>query len=131
MREILFRGKRKDNGEWVYGDISQHKNGKKFIKCGSAIHSFEVVPETVGQFTGLTANGKKIFDGDMVDCWSEGVNAKGVVQQRIDGLWFIYPAWQKNTMWGLCPDEYGNTTVKVIGNIYDNQELVEVTNGID
>ena len=64
MREILFRGKRVDNGEWVYGDLSQHKTGKKFIKCGSAIHSYEVIPKSIGQYTGLTdKNAKKIFEG--------------------------------------------------------------------
>lgn len=125
MREILFRGKRVDKGEWVKGDLSQHKTGKRFIKCGSAISSFEVIPETIGQYTGLTdKNGKKIFEGDIVDCWSEGVNAQGTVQQREDGLWIIYPAWQKHITWGLCPDAYNNTTVEIIGNIHDNPELL-------
>ena len=64
-------------------------------------------------------NNVLIFEGDIIECWSEGVNAKGTVQQRNDGLWIIYPAWQKNIMWGLCPDEQGKTTVKVIGNIHD------------
>jgi uncharacterized phage protein (TIGR01671 family) len=91
----------------------------------------KVYSETVGQYTGLTdKNGKKIFEGDIVDCWSEGVNAQGTVQQRRDGLWIIYPAWQKHIMWGLCPDEYSNTTVEVIGNIHDNPELIKRLNQI-
>ena len=132
MREILFRGKRKDNGDWVYGAFLHLNVGKDFI-CDGTVWigtlqpcKYEVDPETVGQFTGLTdKNGKKIFEGDIVDCWSEGVNAQGAVQQRKDGLWIIYPAWQKTIMWGLCPDEYCHTTVEVIGNIHDNPELLE------
>ena len=139
MREILFRGKRIDNGEWIVGHLLTFEDGRARIiesqtdifcyeKDNSIIQTVahEVYPETVGQFTGLLdKNGKKIFEGDIVDCWSEGVNAQGEVQQRKDGLWIIYPAWQKTIMWGLCPDEYCHTTVEVIGNIHDNPEMVE------
>ena len=86
---------------------------------------YHVKPATVGQYTGLIdKNGKRIFEGDIVECWSEGVNARGTVQQRKDGMWIIYPAWQKTIMWSLCPDEYSNTTVAVIGNIHDTPELL-------
>ena len=127
MREILFRGKNIDL-EWVEGDLLQ--NGVDYrtaIRTSKEGIVERVINHTVGQYTGLTdRNGKKIFEGDIVDCWSEGVNAQGTVQQRRDGLWIIYPAWQKHIMWGLCPDEYSHTTVEVIGNIYDNPELLEV-----
>ena len=131
MREILFRGIDEGTNEWVYGyyyeKLSDFGGEKRYyIFDDKTISKYNVLPETVGQYTGLTdKNGKKIFEGDIVDCWSEGVNAQGTVQQRRDGLWIIYPAWQKHIMWGLCPDEYSHTTVEVIGSIHDNPELLK------
>ena len=129
MREILFRGKRLDNGEWTQGFYKASPTGNHYItRVGpmGCAHPDKVDPATVGQYTGLKEqNSRKIFEGDIVDCWSEGVNAKGTVQQRNDGLWIIYPAWQKTIMWGLCPDQYCHTTVEVIGNIHDNPDLIE------
>lgn len=121
MREILFRGKRISGGEWISGFLVDEKH------IGDWVEAEPIYPETVGQFTGLTdKNGKKIFEGDIIECWSEGVKAKGTVQQNRGGLWIIYPAWQKHIMWGLCPNEDGSTDVEIIGNIHDNQELLQV-----
>lgn len=134
MREILFRGKSTGGiDKWIEGTGIFNDGINTWISfnepnCAIAygIKHRTVLPETVGQFTGLTdKSGMKIFEGDIVDCWSEGVNAQGTVQQRRDGLWIIYPAWQKHVMWGLCPDEYSNTIVEVVGNIHDNPELIK------
>jgi uncharacterized phage protein (TIGR01671 family) len=146
MREILFRGKQNE-GRWAEGVYFKHDTVKVcfssddpkprhlIIQDGFCdwgfeppIHCVDVNPKTVGQYTGLTdKNGKKIFEGDIIECWSEGVKARGTVQQNRGGLWIIYPAWQKRIMWGLCPNEDGSTDVEIIGNIHDNPELLEVS----
>ena len=63
--EITLNGK-KIKGEWVYGDLSQHKTGKRFIKSGSAIHSFEVIPETVCEYVKDDSKGNQVFENDIV-----------------------------------------------------------------
>ena len=134
MREILFRGKRCDNGEWVQGyyiraDHHWHKHGihKDWITLGAsanggwfALHNkYAVKAETVGQFTGLTdKNGKKIFEGDIVASqWCRGVVRYGEFNcSCCDGVF----GWYFN---GADIREYD--TYEVIGNIHDNPELME------
>ena len=111
MRKILFRGKT-DKGEWVQGDLSQHKTGKTFIKCGNATMSYEVIPASVGQFISLKdKNGRKIFEGDIVKTYDEHISEIvywGGMFCRSNGTrkWFL------------------TDNMTVIGNIHDNPELL-------
>lgn len=136
MREIKFRGKRKDNGEWVYGYLVKAVNGKTYIitmwdnegtyEDRPRILFIEVIPETVGQYTGMEdKNGTKIFEGDIITAWDLGVQASGDVRCRIDGFWYMYPSWQNEQFWYLKPNKDGvDDGVEVIGNIHDNPELL-------
>lgn len=139
MREILFRAKRKDDGEWVEGDLRQDRDLKTDYISGWDYYAaegglerepfeYEIDPETLCQYTGMVdKNGKRIWENDIVSAWSEGKYATGMVKQRIDGLYIIYPAYQHNEFWGLCPDKNRKTNVEVIGNVFDDKHLLADT----
>ena len=115
MREILFRGKRIDSGEWVYGTMYKIANDlNPFILTGGKSGcSYQVDEETVGQYTGLKdKNGKRIFDGDILSIWNESHDV--VVFE--DGAFDL-----ENTS---IPIRFANK-FEVIGNITDNPELLE------
>lgn len=159
-REIVFRGKRVDNGEWVEGLLTFKNEIRVFTTHKwyddgeegdyDTTEDLRVIPETVGQYTGLTdKNGKKIFEGDIVmysdeECYYPGeytefmgviVFEKGAFgigcreELPIDldywcdndnfvSLWELY--WNLNCTQDELP------MLEVIGNIYDNHELLEV-----
>ncbi len=119
MREILFRGKRKDNGEWICGDLVHwwgRHNTKPDIQIYNNVQRFNVIPETIGQYTGLTdKNGKKIFEGDIV-------NFDGILYHIVfvSGCFRICKNNQFSyTLHNLYP------SLEVIGNIHDNPELLK------
>lgn len=124
MREILFRGKRKDNGEWVEGYYSYANDGHgtELYMVGEKVTGvyYPVIPDTVGQYTGLTdENGKKIFEGDVVREYG-GEYAQGFYE--IDGNLIVeIPNTLANFILGSdCGCKY-----KIIGNIHDNPEIME------
>ncbi len=134
MREILFRGKRVDNGEWIEGFYA-NSGDSHFILIDNGfafgyVKMKEAHPETVGEYTGLKdKNGKRIFEGDIVryrpEYWCEP--QQSVVEYCADK--WNYPAFDlKDHNYeanGLqCAHEEGGC--EVIGNIHDNPELLEV-----
>lgn len=125
MREILFRGKRKDNGEWVQGYLyrsSEKLNPFIMLKSEKGA-SYEVNADTVGQYTGLTdKNGTKIFEGDIVDFSKRPDNGDyGTVIYDADETAFGIEYY--NIYRGLGENYYPKN-IEVIGNIYDNPELL-------
>lgn len=145
MREIKFRGKRIDNGIWVHGDLL-HICGGCIIYHGSQTESQliedrpnlavelymdEVSPvysDTVGMFTGLLdKNGKEIYEGDIL-----GTNEKviGWVKGDVRGycydvVYVNHPAGEKDwSLYGTVKHDY-HESIKVVGNIFDNPELLK------
>lgn len=163
MREILFRGKSVNDGRWVFGDLSNYGDCKTIttVKDFSILDSCEVIPETVGQYTGLKdVHYKRVFEGDIVkdiiplckglsllgrekllkermerrgiavvkfgyhDVKAEdpycvgrayGVYFEGDTALTTPAQYFGYGYWQENE----------DNQFEVIGNIWDNPELLE------
>ena len=136
MREILFRGKRLDNGEWVYGSFIQveHEDGSfttAIFQKKDAGGDAEVSPATVGQYTGLKdKNGKRIFEGDIVaQNWYDYDEPRDdsfgkVVFCEYDCSFSVMDVNKDGFMpLGRCGSYHWE--VEVIGNIHDNPELLK------
>lgn len=127
MREILFRGKRIDSGEWVYGTMYKiAKDLNPFILTGGKWGcSYQVDEETVGQYTGLKdKNGKRIFAGDVAKVL-QGKDKDIAYVGFENGAFMLYPKTgniYERTLWEYW---YNDWDVEVIGNITDNPELLE------
>ena len=123
MREYEFRGKRVDNGEWVYGGISFQHN-KAFIYTDDLPYdnTVEIDPATVGQYIGRKdKNNKKVWEGDLVRC-----------RDSYEPLTFQGKVSFDNASFFVKTDTGGHYRwmdyeVEVIGNIFDNIEPLEVT----
>ncbi len=146
IREILFKAKRKDNGEWVYGSLIIaegsvvyiiRSKSKAFIPKGESIicsaECYEINPETLCQYTGLTdKNGRKIWENDIAECnkRKEECGLYKVIWRKEYADFGVVPI--SNTCIGRYPIgfSYGKTLhgrdYKKVGNIFDNPELLEV-----
>ena len=130
MREILFRGKRFDEDEWIYGSLLENDvvvtKGATEVDddyIGFSDDWSSVLPETVGQYTGLTDKyGKRIFEWDIVEGGNfNDEDGYGVIEWDDDGARFIINGA------GIIVDfdNYYGYELEIIGNIYDNPELLE------
>ena len=134
MREILFRGKRLDNGEWVYGALANFRSIANEIYTAiipkvdvenSMMELKSVDPSTVGQYTGLKdKNGKRIFEGDIAKVL-QGKDKDIAYVGFENGAFMLYPKTgniYERTLWEYW---YNDWDVEIIGNITDNPELLE------
>ena len=130
MREILFRGKRTDNGEWVEGYLYITHNGEHEIsvyneEVNIERWTHEVDTSTVCQYTGMKdKNGKRIFDGDVAKVL-QGKDKDIAYVGFENGAFMLYPKTgniYERTLWEYWYNDYD---VEVIGNITDNPELLE------
>lgn len=125
MRNIKFRGKLTESGEWAHGDLVHAADGIRtaiLVSDKNIYDECEVFPSTVGQFTGLKdCHGTDIYEGDIVKACSQGEyricevawseKTLGFFLRHQSGPWFLSGAW-------------GLETVEIIGNIHDNPEIL-------
>jgi len=156
MREIKFRGKRLDNGEWIYGDLIT--DGVDFqIHCKdqrcrfnkddckqTLLKSYKVNPKTVGQYTGLKdKNGKEIYEEDIVtrkgfypffDVDSDRYNYLAIIEWVFCGFQYVLKCVnpeKRGISDGINEPIEDAENFEVIGNIYENQKLLENKNERD
>lgn len=149
MRDILFRGKRKDSGEWVYGGLhieigETDKDGNQkydYRILGLRGECYYVISETVGQYIGLSdKNGDKIFEGDILNGFEYPfLDDEGNHNYYAEVCWF-----SNSPAFGICTVKNPNSKVRgvsdgtsdyiedfkselweIIGNIYDNSKLLK------
>lgn len=131
MRTIKFRGQRLDNRQWIYGDLITFQNDYEICDHNTIDGSrYEVSPETVGQFTGLSdKNGKEICEGDIIEVLR--LNSKPcrhIVRYNDETGSYCQFAMSNGeltsfgTLWQSYIIEHNKV---IIGNIHDNPELLK------
>lgn len=132
MREIIFKAKRKDSGEWVEGYYLNIAKINRFICTGKikldgavkgiiAPEMYEIDPDTICQYTGLTdKNGRKIWENDIAYIRSSGLSGYGVIKYE-NGNLVLVDSKRKRTY-----SLYGEWKIRKDGNIFDNADLLEV-----
>ena len=135
MREILFRGRRVDNGEWETGSLVYARMGtsEEQVSIADKMTAYHtpVIPETVGQYTCLTdKNGKKIFEGDIVQYELHDIRNRAVIKYGAPKEESFCYGWylddnNGNTAFLVCKKWIKDYNCQVIGNIHDNPELLK------
>ena len=124
MREIKFRGISKNNNRWIYGFLSIDKNSAKmegfphYISRASGYLPVEVVPKSVGQYTGLKdKNGVEIYEGDILSYF--GFEYEVIFEESAFG-WY-----EDGTFYSFAEMAIGEIVrTNIIGNRYENPELL-------
>ena len=134
MREILFKAKRIDNGEWVEGYVVR-KHGLYFIydivnseSCRQNI--YEIDPETLCEFTGrCDKNGKRIWENDILMAHLDESYPEDVTYETVEWGVAGWVTHETNSIDREYLDEFDTEHYEVIGNIFDNKELLQEEHG--
>lgn len=131
MRDILFRGKRVDNGEWVYGSLVHRTKyygdttDKWFVLHGGEFDcdyydAEEVLPDTIGQYTGLKdKNGNRLYEKDIVNCKTKSYLFEGyTIEWYNDDARFVMV---KNGRRYAVSESF---EYEIVGNITDNSDML-------
>ena len=137
MREILFKAKKKDNGEWVEGCLVIDQSRPDIFKYriqpikSGVLYAAPINPDTLCQYTGLTdKNGNKIWENDIVkrNFYLYSSEAKyeerencGIVKYDKEYARFGYQC----SVFAMLSESKKHDTIEVIGNIFDNKKLLE------
>lgn len=135
MREILFKAKRIDNGEWIEGHYTECK-GETFIGidtssmfeifCPPVIRWFKVSSETLCQFTGrCDKNGNKIWENDILMAHLDESYPEDVTYETIEWGVAGWVTHETNSVDRQSLDEFDLEHYEVVGNIFDNPELLQ------
>ena len=135
MREILFKAKRVDNGEWIEGYYTECR-GETFIGidtssmfeifCPPVIRWFKVSSETLCQFTGLyDKNGNKIWENDILMAHLDKSYPEDATYETIEWGVAGWVAHEANSIDRQYLDEFDLEHYEVVGNIFDNKELLQ------
>ncbi len=129
MREIKFRGKRIDNGEWVYGYFTRNdESGRCYIttqsKTGGA-YPWEVDPATVGQYIGLKdKHGREIYTDDIIRIGEMGGEAGRVIFDTACLAYMVVNEHQWTGAYRL--GDFDGSDITIVGNIHENPKLLDV-----
>lgn len=130
MREIKFRGKRIDNGEWVYGCLTRYSDHMSYIVVDVTENNgtYQVLTETVGQYTGLKdKNGREIYEGDILEyndhayAQTGGNKNDSIVRHVVEYENGLFDVGGMLLVDAVINDD----EAEVIGNIYENPRLLE------
>lgn len=122
-REIKFRGIRRDNGEWIYGDLNHLLDGV-YISNDHGCNMAQVDPDTVGMNTGLKdKNGKEIYNGDILasDGKPFGHVVDGVRGYCFDVVYFLDIYEVSWLLYGVVVNDH-HGDVEIVGNIHDKKK---------
>lgn len=134
MREILFKAKRKDNGEWVEGYyVYDNVKNKAFICATRLLYEWlpkvmwiEVDPNTICQFTGLhDKNGKRIWENDILMAHLDEFYPEDVTYETVEWGVAGWVTHEANSIDRQYLDEFDLEHFEVVGNIFDNPELLQ------